>query len=170
MPPGPATFFFTVRLINYLDLSLFNQRNMKKSILIGILMLITGIISSYAAGEDSVNKFITSSFRKKFAEAREVKWEKVKEGVRACFKLNEELLYAYFSPEGELTAVARPIRSSQLPINLSLDLTKKYSEYYIADIFEVSSDNTSSYYVCLDSPRRKLLLRSIGSEGFIQLP
>jgi len=143
---------------------------MKKGILIGIVMLITGIISSYAAGKDSVNKFIASSFRKKFAEAREVKWEKLNEGMRACFKIEEQILYAYYSTEGELTAVARPIRSSQLPINLSLDLTKKYSEYFIADIFEVSSENSSTYFVVLDSPRRKLLLRSIGSEGFIQLP
>ncbi|MES1249124.1 MAG: hypothetical protein ABUL46_00495 [Chitinophaga rupis] len=143
---------------------------MKKSILIGIVMLITGLINSYAAGEDSVNKFIASAFLKKFAAAREVKWEKLNNGMRACFKIDEQILYAYYSGEGELTAVARPIRSSQLPLNLSLDLNQKYSEYYIADIFEVSSDNSSSYFVVLDSPRRKLLLKSIGSEGFIQLP
>ena len=143
---------------------------MKKSIVMGIVLLISGIISSYAASEDSVNKFIASSFRKKFAEARDVKWEKVRDGVRARFKINEELFFAYYSEEGELTAIARPIRTNQLPLSLSMELTKEYSKYYIADIFEVSADNSSSYFVYLDSPRRKLLLKSIGSEGFIQLP
>ena len=143
---------------------------MKKGILIGIALLIVAAGSSYASGEENINKFILSTFRKQFSDAQEVKWEKLNDGARACFKLNEQTLYAYYSEDGEKKAIARTIKSSQLPIHLSLALAKKYSDYYIADAFEVSANGSSSYFVVLDSPRRKLLLRSADGEEFTPLP
>lgn len=143
---------------------------MKKSILIGIIMLLVAAGSSYASGEENINKFILSTFRKQFPDAQEVKWEKLNDGARACFKLNEQMLYAYYSADSEMKAIARIIKPSQLPIHLSVALAKKYSDYYVADAFEVSADGSSSYFVVLDSPRRKLLLRAGEGDEFTPLP
>src|SRR5215207_3211974 len=107
---------------------------MKKSILMWVMMLTMGLTSAFANNEETINQKAVSSFKKDFTNAQDVKWETNKEFVKATFKLNEQVMFAYYSPTGDLMAVTRNIVSGQLPISLLSNLKKSYNAYWITDV------------------------------------
>ena len=135
---------------------------MKKSILILAMLLTTIVGSSFANRTDDNKNRAAASFKQDFASAKEVTWETGKELVKATFKLNEQVMFAYYTESGELMAVVRNMVSSQLPINLLTNLKKNYQGFWITDLFEVSSNNESSYYVTLESADNVVVLKSSG--------
>ncbi|HEY6436764.1 MAG TPA: hypothetical protein VIY47_09240, partial [Ignavibacteriaceae bacterium] len=114
---------------------------MKKSILSLALMLMIGLSSTFANNAEGVNQKVMNSFKKEFANAKDVKWEIGKEYVKATFTFNEQIMFAYYSENGEMLAMTRNIVSSQLPINLLNDLKKDYSSFWITDLFEMAAGN-----------------------------
>ena len=135
---------------------------MKKSILILAMLLTTIVGSSFANRTDDNKNRAAASFKQDFASAKEVTWENGKDLVKATFKLNDQVMFAYYSESGELMAVVRNMVSAQLPINLLTNLKKNYQSYWITDLFEVSASNESSYYVTLESADNVVVLKSSG--------
>jgi len=135
---------------------------MKKSILILAMLLTTIVGSSFANRTDDNKNRAAASFKQDFASAKEVTWETSKEVVKATFKLNDQVMFAYYTESGELMAVVRNMVSGQLPINLLTNLKKNYQGYWITDLFEVSASNESSYYVTLESADNVIVLKSSG--------
>ena len=135
---------------------------MKKSILILAMLLTTIVGSSFANRNDDNKNRAAASFKQDFASAKEVTWENGKDLVKATFKLNDQVMFAYYSESGELMAVVRNMVSGQLPINLLTNLKKNYQGYWITDLFEVSASNESSYYVTLESADNVIVLKSSG--------
>ena len=135
---------------------------MKKSILILAMLLTTIVGSSFANRTDDNKNRAAASFKEDFASAKEVTWETSKELVKATFKLNEQIMFAYYTESGELMAVVRNMVSGQLPINLLTNLKKNYEGYWITDLFEVSASNESSYYVTMESADNVIVLKSSG--------
>src|SRR3990170_7020955 len=99
---------------------------MKKSILMWAMMLTMGLTSAFANNEETINQKAASSFKKDFATAQDVKWERSKDFVKATFKMNDQVMFAFYSEAGDLMAISRNIVSSQLPISLLADLKKNY--------------------------------------------
>ena len=139
---------------------------MKNKILIGVFVFITGISSAFANGREDVNDKIVKTFQKEFAGAQNVQWITTKEFVRATFTLNEQVVYAYYSPDGNLLGATRNIVSGQLPINLLTDLKKNHNDYWITDLFEMASNNENIYYITLENSDHKLVLKSNGTTGW----
>jgi len=139
---------------------------MKKTILIWVLLLTVGLGSSFANKFENVNEQVISSFKKDFASAQDVSWEKSKEISKATFKLNDQVMFAYYAEDGNLLAVMRNIVSSQLPINLLSDLKKNYSTYWISDLFEMAADNSTAYYVTVQNGDQTIVLKSFGAAGW----
>jgi hypothetical protein len=135
---------------------------MKKSILMWAMMLTMGLTSAFANNEETISQRAMSSFKKEFTQAQDVKWESTKDFVKATFKMNDQVMFAYYSQTGDLMAVTRNIVSGQLPINLLSDLKKNYSAYWITDLFEVSSSSDASYYVTLQDANSRVVLKSNG--------
>lgn len=129
-------------------------------------MLTMSLTSVFANNEETINQKAVSSFKKDFAAAQDVKWETTKDFVKATFKFNDQVMFAYYSQNGELMGVTRNIVSSQLPISLLANLKKNYSSYWISDLFEISSTNEASYYVTLESADQTLVLKSDGISGW----
>jgi hypothetical protein len=139
---------------------------MKSKIVIGLFVLITGISSAFANGDEEVNQRIINSFNKEFAGAQNVQWISSKDFVKATFTLNDQVVFAYYSQEGKLLGVTRNIVSGQLPINLLTSLKKNYSNYWIADLFEMAANDENTYYVTLENSDHKLVLKSNGTNGW----
>lgn len=138
---------------------------MKKSILMWAMMLTIGLTSAFANNGETINQRAVSSFKKDFANAEDVRWESGKDFVKATFRINDQVMFAYYSQSGDRMAVTRNILSSQLPINLLSDLKKSYGTYWISDLFEVSSTE-ASYYVTLQNSDHTLVLKSNGISGW----
>ncbi|HEY4155423.1 MAG TPA: hypothetical protein VGM24_08340 [Puia sp.] len=124
---------------------------MKKRIMIIALVLVSITGFSFAADVPSVNNQVLSSFNREFVNARDVKWESHKNFVKASFRLNEMTLYAYYLPNGDQLGVTRFISPNQLPIQLLTSLKKDFSAYWVSDLFEVSGDSGTSYYITIEN-------------------
>jgi len=140
---------------------------MKKRILTLVLMLSIGFSSVFANNEEGISIKAISAFKKEFAQAKDVKWEAGKEFVKATFEMNGQVMFAYYTPEGEQLAITRNILSSQLPFNLASQL-RNNKQSWITDLFEVASNGETTYYVTLETADSKVVLRSRGISGWDQ--
>ena len=131
---------------------------MKKILFLLGLVATMGVCSAYPS--EKVSPRVLSSFKSEFANAQNVEWETGANYFRAAFTLNEQRIFAYYSPEGELVSIARYISSLHLPINLYSTLKKDYDKYWISDLFEVSNSEGMHYYATLETANSKLTIRS----------
>lgn len=139
---------------------------MKKSILTWAVILMVGISTSFAHGIEGVSEKVMNSFKKEFAEAQDVQWESTKDFAKATFSLHGQVMFAYYNVEGSLMAVTRNIVASQLPITLLAEIKKNYGDHWISDLFEMSSNDETNYYITLESGDQKLILKSDNSRNW----
>ncbi|HEX9513192.1 MAG TPA: hypothetical protein VF939_22030 [Puia sp.] len=140
---------------------------MKKNILLGTLVFT--LICSYSFANDKDKGIIErakASFRNEFVNAEAVQWEDLGLFVKASFRMNDQVLYAFFDPDGDLLAVTRNILSDQLPIPLLTLLEKKYPGYWITDLFELYTGGETSYYITLKNGDREKVLKSVAGGGW----
>lgn len=118
--------------------------------------------SVFANGNDNVvSQEARNAFKKDFATASNIRWEQTNNNfLKATFSLNGQILTAYYFANGDLRAVVRNITSDQLPINLITSLRRDYTAFWISDLFEISSDGQTTYYVTIENSDKKIVLKS----------
>jgi len=139
---------------------------MKQVILSIATVLMMGVSAFAGSNNDNVNQQAKQSFQKDFSTARNISYEQKTDYVKVTFTINDQVLFAYYNNNGQLQAVVRNIISDQLPISLLTDLKKSYSDYWISDLFEVASDDQTSYYVTLESKDKTVVLKSEGTSSW----
>ena len=140
--------------------------NSSKKLAIAVALLLTvGVTSSFATPTDKTD-VIKASFKKDFQKAELMGIEANTSFNKLTFKMNDMVLYAFYTDNGELLAVTRNIKSSQLPIQLLLDLKRDYANYWITDLFEFNGDGTNSYYVTLENADTSITLRANTSDNW----
>ena len=132
---------------------------MKKVILMLVVMITT--LSSFASDE-KVNQKVLNAFQHEFASASEVTWTTASDYYKADFTFNGQHVNAFFNLEGDLLGVTRNITLLDLPMNLQAGLKKSYSDYWISDLFEISNNDGTTYYITLENADSKLVLNSNG--------
>ena len=134
---------------------------MKKMILSLAAVMMMGF-SVFANGTDNVvTQEARDAFKKDFATASNIRWEQTNNDfLKATFSLNGQILTAYYFANGDLRAVVRNITSDQLPINLLASLRRDYTAFWISDLFEISSDGQTTYYVTIENSDKKIVLKS----------
>jgi hypothetical protein len=138
----------------------YKASNMKKMILSLAAVLMMGF-SVFANGNgDNVTQEARDAFKKDFATASNIKWEQKNDFLKATFSFNGQILTAYYYANGDLQAVVRNITSDQLPINLITSLRRDYTAFWITDLFEISSDGQTTYYVTIENSDKKIVLKS----------
>jgi len=148
---------------SFLNLTIVN-RSKKIALTLALLFTVTFSYSFAATPVDSMNGQIEAAFQKDFRSAKLMSTEVHKTFTKVTFKLNDMILFAFYSDNGELLAVIRNILSSQLPIDLMMELKKDYSNYWITELFELNGDGQNCYYVSLENADYKLVLRSTGND------
>ena len=134
---------------------------MKQSIIVALLLTIFTSYS-FAKPTDEVNASIKTSFQQEFQNANLLSTEVFQSFTKLTFKMNDAVLSAFYTENGELMAVTRNILSTHLPLNLLTSLKKRYSEYWVTDLFEINRDGQSNYYVSVENADTKMTLRSSG--------
>lgn len=128
-----------------------------------IIMLAIAISSITAFASENVNVTVLTAFNREFAGAKDVRWSSTSDYFKADFVYNGQTVSAYYKPDGEYIALTRNISSLQLPISLQTNIRNNYNGYWISDLFEVSSDEGTSYYITLEKADSKLVLKSDGT-------
>lgn len=101
-----------------------------------------------------------SSFDRDFQKATNVQWQYTEAYSMASFVLDNQLMSAYYTPDGELMAVTRNIVCDQLPLKLLMELKQNYSAYWISNLFEVVNESSDEYYITLENGDETLVLKA----------
>lgn len=137
------------------------KRSFNQIALTAVLLLTLGVTTSFAAnGNDQA----TVSFRKEFKQAEVLATDAGKDYTKITFKLNGAILNAFYNEKGELLAITHNIRSTELPLNLLMQIKQYYANYWITDCFEIDANGTTNYYITLENSDIKLTLRSNESD------
>jgi len=140
---------------------------MKHRILTLALLLSLSLSNLFAnTNEEVVNYKAATAFKKDFSQAQDVKWESGRQYVKATFKMNDQVMIAYYTSAGDLLGITRNLTTSQLPINLLADLKKNHKNVWVSDLFEITSNDETSYYITLEDADQTVVLKSDGSYGW----
>jgi len=140
---------------------------MKKRILFLSIALVSLTAFSYAADAPDISKNVISSFNAQFSNARDIKWENQPNFIKAQFTINDMVLFAYFNNSGELLAVTRFISPNQLPLEILTSLKKTYTGYWVSDLFEIQTEDGTSYYATIENGDQIVVLKSAGTSGWM---
>jgi hypothetical protein len=103
---------------------------------------------------------VLKSFNRTFKDATSANWSITENMYKVQFNLGSQQIIAFYDERGALISVVRNISSFQLPVLLQAEIKNKYSSYWITDLFEVSSDNGTNYYLTIENADNKVYLKS----------
>lgn len=138
---------------------------MKRLLIILSLVGSTIFTSSYATGTNAV-PVVMHAFETTFYGAKEVKWEQVGVLYKVTFAINGQYSSAFYNTDGELIAQTRNLTALQLPEALKASLKNEMNGYWITDVFAVTIEGESTYYVKLENADAGILLKSTGSKNW----
>jgi hypothetical protein len=131
-----------------------------RSFLIALTMMASVVSKADTPVKDIVTPAVLQSFQTSFSNAREVSWTAVGSDMyKASFTFNGQYITAFYNTEGSLVALTRNISSNQLPIKLQAALQTSESGW-ISDLFEISNDEGTTYYVTVENADHKVVLKS----------
>ncbi len=132
-----------------------------------IIVIVFILFATPSFANDSVNSIVLNSFNKTYTNATATEWTVTKDFTRVKFSLEGEVLYAYYNNStGEQIAITRNIKVSQLPIALSPVIKSKYTDYYLADLFEISSESETFYYATIRKENSTVILIASPSDSW----
>ena len=133
--------------------------------LLATLITVFSLVSnkSHATDDVNVSSAVVSSFKSSFKNASEVSWKVTNQFYKADFSMNGQYVAAFYDASANLLAVTRNISSTQLPITLQTKLKSSYENHWISDLFELSDDQGTSYYVTVEDGDSKITLKSNGT-------
>jgi len=129
-----------------------------KKVLMTLAIAISSIVAF--AGEENVSKDVLNSFNKEFNGAKEVRWTTGADFYKAVFVLNDQYITAFYNKDGEFLGMTRNISSLNLPLKLQSKIRSEYTEYWITDLFELSDNDGTHYYITVENADSKVLLKS----------
>lgn len=134
---------------------------MKNKITAFVVFALFVTTSAFAGNiKNNENDKVLTSFNQKFAEAKEVSTSVTNKFVQVRFKMNEQVMFAFFTESGELLGVSRHIITNQLPLALQTEIKVSFPGTWVTELFEYSSENESTYYLTLENADQKILLKS----------
>ena len=132
---------------------------MKRLVL--MLTLVFSLISiSSSAHEINVTETVLRSFNNAFKNATDVNWTTTEHFYKVNFSLNDEYVTAYYNQEGQMIAMTRNIVSKQLPLTLQVALKNNYAQFWISDLFEITNEEGTAYYVTLENADSRIIMKS----------
>ena len=135
-----------------------------KRIIITLSMLVTVAVTSVFAKEGTeINQKVLTAFEKDFTAAKNVKWIRDGEYLKATFTLSDMLTDAYYTEEGELLGSARNLLFEQLPLSVIHEFNKRFDESAVLNILEITNVEGTSYRLLVQQGNKKLKIRANGS-------
>jgi len=136
---------------------------MKKIII--ILALVFSVSTSFAfTRPESVSSQVLNTFSSEYVGATEATWTISKDFYQVAFTLDGQRMFAFYNKSGDFIAVTRNISSVQLSKSLKKSLKKLMGNRWITDLFEITHDDETSWYVTMESADQKIILKSNGGK------
>ena len=124
------------------------------------------VFSTAFAKPDSINDRAVAAFQKDFRKASDVSWASTNNYVMATFNMDNETQFAYYDFQGNLIGVVHHMLTSSLPADLSKDIKKRYSNYWVSELFQITTDEGVYYYIRLKNADETIALTTEGGNGW----
>jgi hypothetical protein len=99
------------------------------------------------------NEKVMAAFEKQFTEAVDVSWTQKQGYFLASFKMNNDRMLAWYTPDGEVEAVHRSIQQKQMTYLASEAVTQLTKDKQILNIAEISKQGELFYLVKTDEEK-----------------
>jgi len=130
--------------------------------LLAALMLIS--IVTFANDGIKPSAQLQKEFNQEFAQAADVKWEKVGDYYKASFIENEKYFVAYFDAFNQMESISRNISTDMLPLILQKSLKDKTSEKtWITGCIELFGENGTEYYIVIENADESTIYQANGN-------
>jgi hypothetical protein len=111
---------------------------------------------------------VLNEFKKEFAAAENVTWDKQDEFDKATFTLAGRRVVAYFNMMGLLEGSVRDLFFDQLPLAVMTAVDKRYGSSAVLDVREVSNSEGTSYRLTIETKSKKIRIR-VNPDGNISI-
>jgi hypothetical protein len=127
-----------------------------------ILLLSLSFATAYSTPDSNKNVApeVLASFQKNFTKADNVSWTEGDAFFRADFTFNAQHITAFFSKSGAMMGTTRNLSFTQLPVILQTNLKELQQDNWIAELFELSNEDGTSYFITLENANERTVLRS----------
>ena len=115
-----------------------------------------------------VNPKVIEAFKKEFVNVQEVRWSEGPDYSIAQFMYNGQSVRAYYTNSGESLGLFRYVSSLNLPVNLQLSLKKKYGNFWITDLYELSKGGVTNYFITIEDADESVMLKSSSDVDWVQ--
>lgn len=133
---------------------------MKKASIVFTAIVMLFASTAFATTGEKVTAKVKAAFTNDFSGASLVNWEKTSDFYFASFTLNKVKIDAAYNEEGELVGTSRRIDVAQLPLSISLELTKKMEGYAIAPTaLELIYEGQTRYYITAQNDKQVVKLK-----------
>ena len=130
--------------------------------LLAALMLIS--IVTFANEGIKPSEQLQKEFSQEFAQATDVKWEKVADYYKASFIEDGQYFVAYFDAFNQIESISRNISTIMLPLILQKSLKDKASETtWIKGCIELFGEKGTEYYVVIENADQKTIYQANGN-------
>lgn len=139
------------------------------SIAVILFLTVIGTHANPLSPREEPNFTGVQNFRRQFPQATEVNYKVKGQFTEVNFIWNGLQLQAFYDHDGNPLATARNIDKNNLPVNVQLNLQKRYSDGVVTAAIEYTDNSEGlSYYVTVASPRTTWLLH-VSTSGDISV-
>jgi hypothetical protein len=165
----------TQKLTNMTQITTLLNRNSHKMTAFFLALILTVTTSITFAADNHNNdaiRLVNASFKQHFKTAQILNTEVSGKYTKVTFKLNDNIMTAFYADNGNLLAVVHNMLSTQLPADLQTDLKNNYGDYWITELFELKGEDhinhqsVNCYYISLENANGKVILRSVDDSNW----
>lgn len=138
---------------------------MKKVIVPILVIMMTAGLSSFANLNTQPDKQVLDQFKKEFATAENVSWDKQDEFDKATFVLAGRRVIAYYNSNAQLEGCIRDIFFDQLPLAVMTAVDKRFPQAEIMDVREITNSEGTNYRITVESKKRKFRVKVSANGG-----
>ena len=135
---------------------------MKTKFMVLATTLLLAFTTTFAKDNSAVPASISNGLHQQFANVNNVQWQLAANYYKADFTINGQPLAAFYTLDGDMMGVARPLTAGELPTALLKEVQDKQSGNTVTDLFQLFSDRGTEYYITYQTSKGTKTYKSNG--------
>lgn len=132
-----------------------------KRLITGLAFTLVLGVNMAMANDTKVSRYAEESFKKEFAGAEYVNWQKAGDYYMATFNYQGQRLNAYFEEDGQLRSTTRYIEYKSLPLNVVKKLQERFAGAVTDEnILEVAKSTGTTYLITVKEGKKQYLVEA----------
>lgn len=120
--------------------------------------------SAWASPSPAENEKVMLAFEKQFAEATNVTWTEKNGYFLASFRLNNDRMVAWYTPDGEVEVIQRSIQLPQMTLLASQTVAQLLNQKTLLALAEVAK-NGESFYLAKIEDEKCISIYKVSASG-----